>query len=92
MRILVATDESSLVDVERHVLQTFKRVYPGQLVDQYRELLFGAHITVTSANVHTSWNFNYVTKSDTRVEGPCKDDEFKLQERPPMTRDLERAS
>jgi len=37
------------------------------------ELLPGAKIAPTSSNVHHAKNFNYVMKSETRVEGPWKD-------------------
>ena len=50
----------------------------------------GGHWSVTSTNVHKSpKTFAYVTKEDTRIDGPW-DDTSLVQEKPPLTRQLQR--
>lgn len=47
---------------------------------------FKAHWSVTSQSVHEGQKFNYVTKADTRVQGPWTDTEFETP--PVLTRQL----
>lgn len=66
-----------------------KQVRLANFVTAHGADLWGGHISATSAEVHEAQNFNYVMKADTRVGGPWKDSEFALDQRPPLTWQLE---
>jgi hypothetical protein len=69
-------------------MQTRKRYYLGQFITAHKDDLWNGHISATSTGTHTTRNFNYVMKLDSRVGGPWQDTDFNLRELPVMTRQL----
>lgn len=57
-----------------------------EIKSQLGPKLPGAHISITSKDVHDGVSFNYVLKDDTRIEGPWTDEDW--EEPPTLTRQL----
>ncbi len=68
-------------------LSLIKKHRLSEVIKLLKDVLPGAHWSITSNTVHAGHSFNYVMKADTRVDGPWKDSDF--EEPPPLTRQLD---
>lgn len=69
-------------------LQARQKMRLAAFIAKIGSRLWNGHVSVTSAGVHSSRNFNYVMKLDGRIAGPWSDKHFVRAEAPPMTRQL----
>jgi len=58
----------------------------GELISQAKESFPGVNWSITSKDVHTGQNFNYVLKAESRIDGPWTDKDY--EEPPVLTRQL----
>ena len=58
------------------------------VIKEYAPLTWNGRWSVTSAETHQKSGFNYVLKTDTRVDRPWSDKDADFEEPPPLTRQL----
>ena len=67
----------------------WKKKRPCDCTKEFKETVWGGHWSITSNASHSSNNFDYVMKADTRTEGPWTDKDDQFEEPPQLTRQLQ---